>query len=119
MSDRETFGQMLARLRKRAGLSQNQLALRSSVNPAHVHRMESGAGKPSRTVLRMLAAVMGASDAETDRLLYAAGLAPERDWQALAEDAIARLEGIRGHTDGWSPPVAPTPVLPFVRRSVG
>jgi transcriptional regulator with XRE-family HTH domain len=99
----ETFGVMLGRLRVMAGLSQNQLARQAGCDPAYVNRLERGisyqrkdgqASTVSRTLVLSFAEVLDVSQAQADRLLYAAGLAPQVDWQTRAvraETSIARI----------------------------
>lgn len=90
-----SFGQMLSTLRVAAGLSQNKLARAADINPAYVCRFEKGgSGQPSRHVVLSLAEALALDSYQTDRLLYAAGLAPKTDWMALALDYWARLSAI-------------------------
>jgi transcriptional regulator with XRE-family HTH domain len=99
----ETFGQMLRRLRIERALSQSALARRAGCDPGYVNRMERGTqlrqdGRvtiPDRTIVLALAEVLDISQAEADRLLYAAGLAPQADYQTRAEAAEAKLDLIR------------------------
>lgn len=103
----ETFGAMLKRLRIERGMSQNELARSSGVDPAYVNRLERAgeqlaSGKtikqhlPGREIMLGLAESLDLSYAERDRLLFIAGLAPEIDWQARCEDAEAVIHTIRG-----------------------
>jgi transcriptional regulator with XRE-family HTH domain len=102
----ETFGEMLKRLRVAAGLSQNRLAREVGVDAAYVNQLEragqvSRTGRvmrspsPRRTIVCAVAQVLDLGEARTDRLLYAAGLAPATDWQEVAEAAEAKLNAIR------------------------
>jgi transcriptional regulator with XRE-family HTH domain len=95
---------VLARLRVQAGLSQNALARRSEIDPAYVNRIErvSGAEAPrvSRGIVLTMALVLGLDDADTDRLLYAAGLAPVLDYQTMAEEYARRLEQVAAALEG-------------------
>lgn len=99
----ETFGQLLRAHRMRAGLSQHELARQGGVDAAYISRLERGlttakSGRvhlPGRVHILAMAEVFDISQAETDRLLYAAGLAPQADWQSRAEVAEGRLEMIR------------------------
>lgn len=113
----ETFATMLRRLRGAmlvqvpiqpgnwssrlvtASLSQNELARRAGVDAAYINRLERGSHAPSRAVVLALTAVLELDLAETDRLLFAAGLAPATDWQARAEAAEAKLGMIRQTLD--------------------
>jgi transcriptional regulator with XRE-family HTH domain len=91
------FGRLVRTYRFKRGLSQNGLARLAGIDPVYVNRMERDPlGAPSRTVVLSLAGVLDMNDRETDRLLYAAGLAPETDWQSYAERVEAALEMVRG-----------------------
>jgi hypothetical protein len=57
-----------------------------------------------------MAEVLDISQAEADRLLFAAGLAPQADWQTRAQAAEAKLDIIRQAFD------LPSEVLTFRRR---
>lgn len=117
----ETFGQMLRRHRIAAALSQNALAHAAGIDPAYVNRLERGlstrrdgrAHLPHRSHVLALAEVMDVSQAEADRLLYAAGLAPQADYQTRAEVAEAKLHLIRQTFD------LPPEVLVFPKRRTG
>lgn len=91
----ETFGAMLRRHRISAGLSQNQVARQSAIDPAYVSRMErDGQSLPRRAVTLALAQTLELTDSQTDRLLFAAGLATRSDYQLLYEEAARRLATI-------------------------
>jgi transcriptional regulator with XRE-family HTH domain len=121
----ETFGAMLTRLRSSQPghsqgnrfmathhvLSQSALARMAGIDPAYIHRLERGSKPPSRTVVLALAEVLDISQNETDRFLFAAGLAPQADWQTRAEAAEAKLDIIRQAFD------LPSEVLTFRRRT--
>jgi transcriptional regulator with XRE-family HTH domain len=111
----ETFGQMLRAHRIRAELSQNALARAAGIDPAYVNRIEKGIfeGHVRRGVVLSLANVLEMSDALTDRFLFAAGLAPQADYQTRAEAAEAKLDIIRQAFD------LPPEVLTFPRRLTG
>lgn len=99
----ETFAAMLRRLREGRFLSQNALARAAGIDPAYVNRLEAGRQPlgnhrpsiPGRTVVLALAEVLDVSQAEADRLLFAAGLAPQVDWQTRALVAEGRLKTIK------------------------
>jgi len=101
--DPDSFGGMLRRLRIDIFLSQNQLARRAGVDPAYLNRMEKGTSTlkdgrqhtPSRAVVLALAEALDVSQAQADRLLFAAGLAPQVDWQTRAVRAETALATIR------------------------
>ena len=101
-----TFGAVLRRHRIASGISQNDLAGAAQVDPAYVNRLERAGQRtisgrvvtgwsPSRHVVLALAEALGLGPAETDRFLFAAGLATQTDWQARAERAEYRLELVR------------------------
>lgn len=105
------FGALLRRLRTERGLSQNALSRAAGVDPSYVNRLErtgpdgNGAAPgartlPSRPIITALALALDLSYAERDRFLYAAGLAPEVDWQARCEEAEARLALVRDAVGG-------------------
>lgn len=89
----DSFGAMLNEYRVAVGLSQNALALRAGIDAAYINRIERGlwpagstrAHAPSRAVVLQLASALVMDDRDTDRLLFLAGLAPQRDYQALYE----------------------------------
>ncbi len=92
----ESFGQVLRRLRTEAGLSQNALARAAGIDPAYVNRFEKGAQlHPARMVVLALARALGLGEGRTDRLLFAAGLAPQQDWQSRALVAEGKLAAIQ------------------------
>jgi DNA-binding XRE family transcriptional regulator len=84
-TDGVAFGPMLRRLRTRSGLSQNQLARRSGVDPAYVNRLEravaatgqASVSLPSRKVVTALWEALEAAVEDRERLLVAAGHCPE------------------------------------------
>jgi transcriptional regulator with XRE-family HTH domain len=101
----ESFAALLRALRLETGLSQNGLARRAGIDPAYINRLERPGqlrrggqpirgSLPSRAVLCRVARVLGLDLIATDRLLYAAGLAPSIDWQTRAERAEAQLRVI-------------------------
>lgn len=94
------FGVALRIYRVAAGLSQNALARAAGIDPAYVNRFERvGTGQPSRPIALALASALQLDAYQTDRLLYAAGLAPVNDWQTLALDYARLLTAIRLHLD--------------------
>lgn len=123
----ETFGQMLRRLRIERGFSQNELARRSGVDASYVNRMErrESSSTPLRNVALSLAEALDLSYAERDRLLFAAGLAPEVDWQQRCEDVEAALESVKAAVSVLETVRAAVVDLetceepPFVRRRSG
>lgn len=71
---------MVQRLRLCGGLTQSELARRSGIDRAYVHRMEKAPASepvvPSRPVVLAMAEALGLSRSETDALLVAAGYVP-------------------------------------------
>jgi transcriptional regulator with XRE-family HTH domain len=120
----ETFAAMLKRHRtSQPGYSQgnrfnsgqrcrsrNDLARSAGIDPAYVTRLERGNGSPSRSVTLALSQVLDLDVDETDRFLFAAGLAPQADWQTRAEAAEAKLGMIQQIFD------VPTDLLLFRKR---
>lgn len=102
------FSEMLRTAQIAAGLSQNKLARLAKVDPAYVNRMVKGRHVPSRPVAMALADACSLDVVTTDRLLYAAGLAPVADYQTLYDEAQRRLEAIDRAMVGYAPsqPVA-------------
>ena len=73
------FPRLLRRLRVQAGLSQNRLARLAGIDPAYVNRMEAATVEPivpRPDVLARLAAALGCSSIDRDRLYFAAGRCP-------------------------------------------
>jgi hypothetical protein len=93
------FGPLLKRLRLRAGLSMNQLARESGVDPSYVHHIERPReGRPElprrRIVLALwetLASHRAATADDRERMLVAAGLCPE---------VVLRAGGWDGYVNG-------------------
>lgn len=87
---------MVRRLRFLVGLSQNKLARATGIDPAYVNRIEKGSVvHPSRLVMLQLAEVLELTTNQTDRLLYAAGLATQVDWQTRATKAEVVIASLR------------------------
>jgi transcriptional regulator with XRE-family HTH domain len=87
----DRFCLLLRQYRVRAGLSQNALARQAGVDPAYINRLERQTTirtHPSRRVILSIADVLDLSRDRTDDFLYAAGLAPTRDWRAIADRAM-------------------------------
>lgn len=126
----EAFGQMLRRIRSRVGISQHELARRAGCDAAYVNRMERMGQKtiggqelvtvtPSRHIALGLASGLGLDARETDRLLFTAGLAPTRDYQAIAEDLTRRFDAIREAVTDWVPALGEVAVPTDIRRCTG
>lgn len=121
-----TFAAKLRWWRVQRGLSQNQLAHRAGIDPAYINRLErNGTQRPNGTtlvapsprfdVVTNIAQALGLDEAERDRFLYAAGLAPEVDWQTRCERAEAALLRIQDALGDINEALAP---VPFVRRAI-
>lgn len=84
---------LIERHRRRRGLSQNQLARLTAVDPAYVNRIERRMiqGTPSRAVVLRLIGALELETDDGDRLLYAFGYAGQVDWQSAWEQAVASL----------------------------
>jgi transcriptional regulator with XRE-family HTH domain len=93
MRESETFGSLLRAYRLRAGLAQNALARAAGINAGTVNRLEHDQRLPaSRGQVLDLAAALVLEMAETNRLLYAAGLPAEGFGPAITGNpAICRL----------------------------
>ncbi len=77
-----TFGHLLKCWRKKAKLSQYQLALGAGTTPRHLSFIETGRSRPGRNVVLRLAQTLDLSIRNRNALLIAAGFAaefPERD----------------------------------------
>ena len=106
MMGHASFGDLLRAHRAAARLSQTALARQTGCDPAYVNRLERAGDRrrdgslialslPRRTIVCAMAQALRLDALETDRLLYAAGLAPATDWQTRALSAEARLDEIR------------------------
>lgn len=73
-----TFGKLLKSYRERAGLSQNELAVRAGLSASTISRVEQGERAPlrRRSQVLALAKALALAQDETDILLSAADLAP-------------------------------------------
>lgn len=89
----EEFGALVRRLRRRAAISQRDLAAQLPMSPTNLSRIELGSqGPPGNEVIERLAAVLGV---EPDVLFRAAGrLYPAGP--AFEERVLAELREMRG-----------------------
>jgi predicted ATPase/transcriptional regulator with XRE-family HTH domain len=72
-TDRVSFGDLLCRLRSAAGLSQEELAERTSLSKRGINELERGARQaPQLETVHLLAAALGLSEADRTALLDAA-----------------------------------------------
>ena len=77
-----TFGEKLQRLRRREGLSQEQLAERIGISVTHMSHIETGNTKLSLPVLVDIAEAL---DVKTDDLLFEVQSARKASFQELTE----------------------------------
>lgn len=104
----ETFGDLLRTYRLRClvtdsgtrtyrrprPLPREALARRAGIDGAYLKWLEGGQRTaPTRPVVLSLTVALGLGVRDTDRLLFSAGLAPTRDYQALYERSEARFDG--------------------------
>ena len=83
-NSKATFGQLLKLWRKKAALSQQQLALVAGTTPRHLSFIETGRSRPGRSIVMRLGQALDLSIRNRNALLVAAGFAPsfpERDLQ--------------------------------------
>ena len=74
------FAQLLRRFRKRAGLTQSELAAKVGVHSSYVSRIErSEREAPSREILHHIADALGLEPGEINEIFLAAGYAPVAD----------------------------------------
>ena len=85
------FGSVLRDWRRRRHLSQLDLALEADVSARHVSFVESGRSTPSRAMVLRLAAALEVPPREQNRLLVAAGLAPEYGERSLDDPGMAAV----------------------------
>lgn len=81
-NSKTTFGHLLKLWRKKAALSQQQLALAAGTTPRHLSFIETGRSRPGHNMVLRLAQVLDLPIRDRNTLLVAAGFAaefPERD----------------------------------------
>ncbi len=87
----QSFGALLAAFRRRARLSQLQLALEAGVSARHLGFLELGRSQPSRPMIARLAKALELRAFERDQLFLAAGFLPtDQRAEDIAESEIAR-----------------------------
>jgi transcriptional regulator with XRE-family HTH domain len=96
---REPIGIVLARLRRRAGLTGSQLGLRARMSQAKISRIETGSITPDPADVRDLATALRADKHEVQRLVDLAERAHEQmtDWRPSSpmlspDQRLAKLE---------------------------
>lgn len=85
------FGSLMRQWRRRRRLSQLDLAIGADVSSRHVSFIETGRAVPSRAMVLRLAAALEVPPREQNRLLLAAGLAPEYAERSLDEPEMAAV----------------------------
>ncbi|MCR4407346.1 MAG: helix-turn-helix domain-containing protein [Anaerolineae bacterium] len=90
------FGELLREYRRRARLSQKDLAERTGYHPSYINRLERGRRMPPRQygTIQDLAAILQLTQEETNALLAAAGLEPVLFTHIPAEADTPRLRRI-------------------------
>lgn len=100
-NSKATFGQLLKLWRKKASLSQQQLALVAGTTPRHLSFIETGRSRPGRSIVLRLGQALDLSLRNRNALLVAAGFAPsfpERDLQdARTQPYLRAVESILEH----------------------
>ncbi|MHB1160979.1 MAG: helix-turn-helix domain-containing protein [Chloroflexota bacterium] len=91
----ESFGRVLAGLRKSRGISQTGLADRVKISPEHLCRIERGdKAPPRRATVDRLSSALGLEAEERSRLMLAAGYDASLPWISLdpsTRDALHRF----------------------------
>lgn len=82
---RSPFGEQLRQWRRRAGLSQLELAARAATTNRHVSFIETGRSRPGHELVLRLARALDVPLRERNALLAAAGLVPTYTSHALAD----------------------------------
>ncbi len=82
------FGEQLKSWRRRAGLSQLELAVRASSTARHISFLETGRSRPGAELVLRVARALSVPLRERNALLVAAGFAPLYPSPALADDPM-------------------------------
>jgi transcriptional regulator with XRE-family HTH domain len=90
-------GTMLRDWRQRRRLSQLDLALEAGVSTRHLSFVETGRSKPSADMVLHLAERLEVPLRERNRLLLAAGYAPEFEARSLDDPDLAAIRDALGH----------------------
>ncbi len=72
-----SFGQELAHIRKRAGLSQYQLAKELNFSRSHIFRIENGERNPNKELVEKFFNILKTSNYDTTKLLILADIEPK------------------------------------------
>ncbi|MCV7279003.1 helix-turn-helix transcriptional regulator [Mycolicibacterium flavescens] len=98
------FGALMKQWRRRRRLSQLDLAVAADVSARHLSFIETGRSAPSRAMVLRLATVLEMPPREQNRLLLAAGLAPEYAERSLDDpDMSAVRDGIDRVLHAYNP----------------
>lgn len=87
-----TFGALLSQLRRKAGITQMELALAAGVSTRHTNFIERDRSNPSRAMVRRFCATLKLDGPTRDRMMLAAGFAPERGDSLPAPERAADLQ---------------------------
>jgi transcriptional regulator with XRE-family HTH domain len=82
------FGEQLRHWRRRAGISQLELATRASTTPRHLSFLETGRSRPGRSLVLRLAEELEVPLGERNALLAAAGLPPAFASARFTDDSM-------------------------------
>lgn len=107
------FGRELRSWRERRGISQLRLATTAAMSPRYVSFVETGRSRPSRAVVLRLAEALGVPLRDRNRMLEAAGLAPEYPERPLDD---AELGGFRRIVETLLDRHDPYPAFAFDRH---
>ena len=96
------FGQQLRAWRRRAGISQLELAAQAGTTPRYVSFIETGRARPGRELILRLAAALDVPLRDRNALMTAAGLTPAFPARALSDVAMQPVKLVlervlRGH----------------------
>lgn len=97
MDTPSTAGEQLRQLRRRAKLSQLDLALITGVSQRHLSCIETGRAKPSPGTLHNLLTALEAPLEQCNRVFLAAGYAPRYSATPLASPAMAAIREAVNH----------------------
>ncbi|MDZ4021455.1 MULTISPECIES: helix-turn-helix domain-containing protein [Pseudomonas] len=92
-----TAGSPLRQLRRQAGLSQMQLALRAGVSQRHLSCIETGRARPGIATLHALLSALDAPLERCNEVFLAAGLAPRYQASPLDAPALAAVRDAMEH----------------------
>ncbi|HXT37361.1 MAG TPA: helix-turn-helix domain-containing protein, partial [Chloroflexota bacterium] len=115
-----SFGEMLGRFRRAAGLTQEALAERAGLGVRTLQGLERGESKPHRNTAERLGAALGLEDARRAPFLAAAGPAPRHRAVGQVPPDAGSFDSLASSRSAQSPerPLTnlPTPTTSFVGR---